>query len=69
MRKEAGFEVTDRIDVRYKAEGRAEKVLADGGFKSDVLAESVCAGEPAEGAYTREQNINGEKVTLSILKK
>ncbi len=69
MRKDAGFEVTDRIDVRYKAEGRAEKVLADGGFKSDVLAESVCAGEPAEGAYTREQNINGEKVTLSILKK
>ena len=67
MRKGAGFEVTDRIEVYYKAEGKAQKVLANGGFAKDVLAEKVCEGAP-EG-FTKEQNINGEKVTLTLIKK
>ena len=67
MRKDAGFEVTDRIEVYYKAEGKACKVLANGGFAKDVLADKIAEGT-AEG-YTKEQNINGEKVTLTLIKK
>jgi isoleucyl-tRNA synthetase len=67
MRKDAGFEVTDRIDIFFKAEGRAQKVLSGATFAADVLAESVKEGS-AEG-FTKEQNINGEKVTLTIVKK
>lgn len=67
MRKEAGFEVTDRIEVYYKAEGKALKVLEKGAFAADVLANVVAAGE-AEG-FTREQNVNGEKVTLTLVRK
>lgn len=67
MRKDAGFEVTDRIEVYYKAEGKAQKVLAKGEFAGDVLAEKVAEGV-AEG-YTKEQNVNGEKVTLTLVRK
>ena len=68
MRKEAGFEVTDRIEIYYKAEGRALKVLQAACFAGDVLAEKVVAGEnPA--AFTREQNVNGETVVLGLIRK
>ena len=61
-----GFEVTDRIEVYFKAEGKAQKVLSAGGFAKDVLASKVAEGS-ADG-YTKEQNINGEKVTLTLVK-
>lgn len=67
MRKDAGFEVTDRIDVYYKAKGRAGLVLEKGGFAGDVLAGRVAEGD-AEG-FTREQSINGEAITLTIVKR
>ncbi len=67
MRKDAGFEVTDRIEVCYSAEGKAEKVLAAARFKKDVLAEKIVQGR-ADG-FTKEQNINGEKVTLTLIKR
>ena len=66
MRKEAGFEVTDRIEIFYQAEGRAEQVLKSGAFRSDVLAERVTEGE-AEG-YTKELDVNGDKVTVTVKK-
>ncbi len=67
MRKDAGFEVTDRILVYYQAQGKAQQVLSLGKFAGDVLAEKIVEGN-ADG-YTKEQNINGEKVTLTLIKK
>ena len=67
MRKEAGFEVTDRIDVYYSAQGRALKVLEAGNFAGDVLAEKIAKGD-AEG-FKKEQNINGDPVTLTLVKR
>ena len=69
MRKEAGFEVTDRICVYYSAEGRAARVFAAAHFAKDVLADSVSAESAPEGAYTKEQNLNGEKATISIVRR
>jgi len=82
MRKEAGYEVTDRIEVYYKAEGRALTVLKRGNFAPDVLAEKISAGIPAAApslggwgvvvlpdSFTKEHSINGEKVRLTIIKK
>ena len=66
MRKEAGFEVTDRINVYYIAGGKVLDVLKRGGFAADVLAESVVEGT-GEG-FTKEQSVNGEKVTLTVQK-
>ena len=66
MRKEAGFEVTDRINVYYLAEGRAAGVLKAAAFAPDVLAVKVEQGSAA--GFTKEQSINGEKVTLTLQK-
>ncbi len=67
MRKEAGFEVIDRIAVYYEnAEGRAEKALSKGAFKDDVLALKIEKGR-AEG-YTKALEVNGDKVTLTVVK-
>jgi len=64
MRKESGFEVTDRIKVYYKAEGRAKDVLGGNmyGIAEDVLAESMEYSDKASA----EWDINGEKVLLSV---
>ncbi len=66
LRKEADFEITDRIYIYYIAEGKAGEALAKANFKEDVLALAVTAGS-AEG-YTKTVDINGEKVTLTIVK-
>ena len=67
MRKEAGFEVTDRIDVYYSAQDRAARMLQKGAFAADVLAASVQAGE-AQG-FTKTVDINGDKATLTLVRR
>ena len=66
MRKEAGFEVTDRIAVYFKADGKSREALEKGAFADDVLAEFIKEGE-AEG-FVREQSVNGDKVTLTLVR-
>ena len=70
MRKEAGFEVTDRITLRYTAEGNALKVLTEkaNDLKTAVLAENVISGGDLNAGYKKEFDINGEKVVLSVEK-
>jgi isoleucyl-tRNA synthetase len=67
MRKEAGFEVTDRIVLGYTAEGVAQRVLSERSAEigADVLAESVVG---ALDGFTKEFDINGDKVALSVKK-
>ena len=65
MRKEAGFEVTDHIEIGYVAEGLAEKVLKKGDFVKDVLCDKL--SENPDG-FVKELDINGDKVTLSVKK-
>ena len=68
MRKEAGFEVLDRINVYYEGNDKIAEIFAKNGesIGKDVLAESVKAGK---AGYSKEWNINGEKVTLSVEKR
>ena len=67
MRKEAGFNVTDRIVLGFKAEGVAERVLKEKAdeIKSDVLAEEIT--ETPDG-YVKDFDINGDKVVLGVKK-
>ncbi len=67
MRKEADFEITDRIAVYYAAEGRAKRMLEKGAFAPDVLAEKIAQLDGNVG-FTKEQDINGDKVTLTLVK-
>ncbi len=68
MRKEAGFEVTDRIRLTWQTTEKLEKILENG--KSDLMravlaVEAECANAD-EGAYVREMKINGENATLAV---
>ena len=68
MRKEAGFEVTDRIRVYYVAGDAAAKVLEGRARRiaGVVLADSIACGT-ADG-YTKEWEIGGDKLTLTVAK-
>jgi len=67
MRKEADYQITDRISIYYIAEGKAKAVLAAGAFAEDVLAVAVAEGKPADG-FSKTVDINGESVTLTLVK-
>ena len=67
MRKEADFQITDRIAIYYIAEGKAKEALSTGALKEDVLAVSVSEGK-AEGGFEKTVDINGESVTLTLVK-
>ena len=68
MRKEAGFEVTDRILIYASGNERIAKILADNTeeIKSEVLADDIIL-ESVDG-YVKEWNINGETVTMGVKK-
>lgn len=66
MRKEADFNVTDRIRVYHDGSAKIAAVLAENDIKADVLAVEVVAGKG--GSYTKDWNINGEAVTLGVEK-
>lgn len=69
MRKEAGFEVTDRIAVSYRADQKVEDIFTKYGdqIRQEVLADSIVAGTGS--GYQKEWNINGEAVELCVEKK
>lgn len=68
MRKEAGFEVTDHIEVSYAAEDRVCGIFEKFGSEimADVLAERLTCD--ALSGYQKEWSINGERVTLAVKK-
>ncbi len=68
MRKEANFQITDRIRIYYIAEGKAKVALSAAAFKEDVLALSVEEGSASDANITKEVDINGEKVTIQLVK-
>ena len=71
MRKEAGFEVTDRIAVYAAGSALIEDVLRTGEqtLKDGVLAVEVTVGSVKDGAYAKEWDLNGEKATLAVEKR
>ncbi|MBO5797047.1 MAG: class I tRNA ligase family protein, partial [Clostridia bacterium] len=68
MRKEAGFDVTDRITITAEAAGEMGDLIARSADElcAAVLADSLTMAAPAEGAYAKEWDINGEAVTLGV---
>ncbi len=71
MRKEAGFEVTDRILVTVSTEDeKLKNVVADNmqTIADGVLAVSVQLGDALEGSYSKEWNINGINAGISVKK-
>ena len=68
MRKDADFEVTDRIDVALKATEKLEDIASRFAeeIKSAVLGVSLTVGATLEDGVTQDWSINGEKASLSV---
>ena len=66
MRKEAGFEVMDKITIYFKAENKVADIFTKYGenIKGDVLGLDIIS-DTVEG-HQKEWNINGEKVLLGV---
>lgn len=66
MRKEAGFEVMDKIILSYQAGDTIQKVFADHEefIESEVLAVDIEAGQLR--GFQKEWDINGERVELGV---
>ena len=68
MRKEAGFEVMDKITVYSDGNDRIAELISknEDTVKNDVLATEIVTGK-IDG-YSKEWNINGENVTFGVKK-
>ncbi|MBQ3116139.1 MAG: isoleucine--tRNA ligase [Clostridia bacterium] len=68
MRKEAGFEVVDRITINYTTEDAGLKKAFESGseLKNVVLADSVTEGS-ADG-FTKELDVNGAVCVVTVNK-
>ncbi len=68
MRKEAGFEVMNHINVFQDENDKIAEILKKytDEIKSEVLADNIMIGQT--GGYAKEWNINGEKVMLGVEK-
>ncbi len=68
MRKEAGFEVTDRITVYQNGNGKLALIIAKNAdeIKRVVLADDIIMGQ-IDG-YNKAWDINGENTTIGVKK-
>ena len=68
MRKEAGFEVTDRIVIYAMGNEKIESILKahTEEIRSEVLADDIVYNTTK--GYEKEWSINGEKVTMAVEK-
>ena len=75
MRKEAGFEVMDKISIYYHADEKVANIFHKYGndimgdvLGTEVVAEADSFNTKEDGIYCKEWNINGEKVLIGVTK-
>ena len=68
MRKDNGFEVTDRIEVLFTCKEKLAAAIAAGldMIKNGTLAVSVTAGEADESYVAQEWKINDQKAVIAV---
>jgi len=70
LRKDAGYEIADRIRTYYTGEGDLGGVMRrfDAYVRQETLSVSVEASPPPAGAHTETASIDGREVTLGVLR-
>ncbi len=69
IRKDSGFEVTDRIVIRYEANAEIQAAIEanEGYIKNEVLAEEILAGGVGSGIVLDEEgDLMGMKVAVAV---
>ena len=70
MRREAGFEIADRIETFYAGDEEIGRVLSVHGeyVEQETLSRVLVDREPPEGAYVESHKVDGSEVTLGVLR-
>ncbi|MFW6048674.1 MAG: DUF5915 domain-containing protein [Candidatus Bipolaricaulota bacterium] len=69
LRKEAGFEVTDRIELFFRADSKVNRAIEKHSeyLKSETLAQSLSLDElPDEVDITKQESLNGKEATIAL---
>ncbi len=68
MRKEAGFDIADRITTYYAAGEELKSVFLTWGeyIQTETLTTELVDGKPPEGAYTETQRVDGQELVLGV---
>ena len=68
MRKDAGFNVTDKITLSAHGNAKIEELITRNAaeIQKNVLAETVSVSAPAAGSFSKTWDINGELVDLAV---
>jgi isoleucyl-tRNA synthetase len=68
MRKDAGFEISDRITLTFEGDADLARVMQSWRdyIAQETLAAAVEASAPASGAFVEEHDVDGRKVTLAV---
>ncbi|MGD2200765.1 MAG: class I tRNA ligase family protein [Candidatus Bathyarchaeota archaeon] len=68
LRKEADFEIDDQIETYYKGDPEVENVFEVEGeyISAETLSIKLVNGNPPEGAYEGEFDIDGRKLSLGL---
>ena len=68
MRKEADFNVMDRINIIYSENDAIKNIIEKNTdeISNDVLADSIVTGTPI--GFIKEWDVNGENVTFGVAK-
>ncbi len=70
MRKDAGFEVVDHINLQVKDNDLIKSIVEKNkdDIKRQLLADVLTYDKIIDGSYEKEWNLNGEVVTLAVKK-
>ena len=68
MRKDADFNIEDRITTWYAAEGELADVMVAWGdyIRAETLSTELVAGEPPADAYTETHQVEGASIKLGV---
>ncbi|HUV52234.1 MAG TPA: class I tRNA ligase family protein, partial [Dehalococcoidia bacterium] len=70
LRKQASFDITDYIETYYEGGAAVQRVMDkfEHYIKQETLSRKLAQGNPPEGAFSKSQVIEGEKVVLTVKK-
>jgi isoleucyl-tRNA synthetase len=70
LRRDAGFDISDRITTYWQGDADIRRVLAAHGdyIKGETLSLALVEGEPPTGAHRSEQDVDGHRVALGLSK-
>jgi isoleucyl-tRNA synthetase len=68
MRKDAGFDIADRITTYYAATGELAQVFTSWAdyIKAETLTTHLVTGEPPEEAYAEKHKVEGQELMLGV---